>query len=131
VVTGAAISQAFFTAIGGADKADGLMAMTQKGSLGDKIGGDTAKYYDELKQALGGETPVFFNAFGFDMGLITAGAVTNSDGSRQGIRDALEKLKDMPALNGPVTYSPTDHTGQDVRSIAIGRLQNGAGVPAE
>jgi branched-chain amino acid transport system substrate-binding protein len=131
VVTGAAISQAFFTAIGGADKADGLMAMTQKGSLGDKIGGDTAKYYDELKQALGGKTPVFFNAFGFDMGLITAGAVTNSDGSRQGIRDALEKLKDMPALNGPVTYTPTDHTGQDVRSIAIGRLQNGVGVPAE
>jgi branched-chain amino acid transport system substrate-binding protein len=131
VVTGAAISQAFFTAIGGADKADGLMAMTQKGSLGDKIGGDTAKYYDELKQALGGKTPVFFNAFGFDMGLITAGAVTNSDGSRQGIRDALEKLKDLPALNGPVTYTPIDHTGQDVRSIAIGRLENGVGVPVE
>ena len=57
-------------------------------------------------------TPVFFNVFGFDVGLITAGAVEHSDGSRQGIRDALEKLKDLPAINGPVTYTPTDHTGR-------------------
>jgi hypothetical protein len=57
--------------------------------------------------------------------------VKNSDGSRQGIRDALEKLKDLPAINGPVTYTPQDHTGQDFRSLAMGRLENGVAVPAE
>jgi ABC-type branched-subunit amino acid transport system substrate-binding protein len=75
--------------------------------------------------------PVFFNVFGFDVGLITAAAVEHSDGSRQGIRDALEKLKDLPAINGPVSYTREDHTGQDSRSIALGKLQNGKPVPAD
>ena len=90
----------------------------------------SAQYYAELKEGLGGRTPVFFNVFGFDVGLITAAAVTQSDGSRQGIRDALEKLKDLPAINGPVTYTTQDHTGQDSRSITLGQAgerQAGAG----
>ena len=33
--------------------------------------------------------------------------------------------------NGPVTYSKEDHTGQDYRSLAMGRLDNGVAVPAE
>ena len=37
----------------------------------------------------------------------------------------------MPAVNGPVTYSKEDHTGQDYRSLAMGRLENGVAVPAE
>jgi hypothetical protein len=57
--------------------------------------------------------------------------VTQSDGSRQGIRDALEMLKDLPAINGPVSYTPQDHTGQDARSITLGKLQNGKPVPAD
>ena len=69
--------------------------------------------------------------FGFDAGLIMEAGMKNSDGSRAGIRDALEKLKDMPAVNGPVTYSKDDHTGQDYRSLAMGRLENGIAVPAE
>jgi ABC-type branched-subunit amino acid transport system substrate-binding protein len=69
--------------------------------------------------------------FGFDAGLITEAGVKNSDGSRQGIRDALEKLKDLSAINGPVTYTAQDHTGQDFRSLAMGRLENGVAVPAE
>jgi hypothetical protein len=43
----------------------------------------------------------------------------------------LEKLKDLSAINGPVTYTPQDHTGQDARSIALAKLQNGKPVPAE
>jgi ABC-type branched-subunit amino acid transport system substrate-binding protein len=74
---------------------------------------------------------VFFNVFGFDVGLITSAAVEHSDGSRQGIRDALEKLKNLPAINGPVSYTPEDHTGQDSRSIALGRLENAKPVPVE
>jgi hypothetical protein len=57
--------------------------------------------------------------------------VANSDGSRQGIRDALEGLKNLPAVNGPVTYTKDDHTGQDFRSIAMGRLESGVAVPAD
>ena len=130
VVAGAAISKAFFDAIGGPAEADGLMMMTQRGSLGAGLGGESAKYYTELKDGLG-RTPVFFNVFGFDVGLITAAAVEHSDGSRQGIRDALEKLKNLPAINGPVSYTPEDHTGQDSRSIALGRLENDKPVPVE
>jgi branched-chain amino acid transport system substrate-binding protein len=131
VVAGSAISETFFNAIGGPASADGLMMMTQRGSLGDGLGGESAKYYAELKEGMGGRSPVFFNVFGFDVGLITAAAVAQSDGSRRGIRDALERLKDLPAINGPVTYTTQDHTGQDARSIALARLQNGKPVPAD
>ncbi|MBV9747908.1 MAG: ABC transporter substrate-binding protein [Acetobacteraceae bacterium] len=130
IETGSGVSEAFFKALGGADKADGLMAMTQLGSLGGRAGGDSDRFFAELKQGMDGRTPVFFNAFGFDVGLITEAALKNSDGSRQGIRDAIEKLKDLPGLNGPISYSPEEHTGQDSRSIAVGRLEGGSFVPA-
>lgn len=130
IVAGASISVAFFEGIGGADKADGLLTPIQLGSFGTKAGGSTALFYGELEKTLG-HPPVFFNTFGFDVGLITEAALNNSDGSRQGIRDALEKLHDMPAINGLVSYSPEDHTGQDARSIAMGKMVNGVAVPVE
>jgi len=74
---------------------------------------------------------VYFATFGYDVGLITAEAVKNSDGTREGLRNALEKIKDLPGVNGPITFSPQDHTGQNFRSIAIGRLSNGISVPAD
>ena len=89
VVTGAAISKPFFDAIGGADKANGIMTSVQLGVFGTKVGGDTARFYVELEKAVG-HTPAYFNCFGYDVGLITEAAVKNSDGTRQGIRDALE-----------------------------------------
>ena len=122
--------QAFFQAIGGAENADGLLTLTQLGSIGEAAGGITAKYITELKAGMDGRTPVFFNTFGWDVGVITAAALAKSDGSRQGIRDALEGLHDLPALNGPVTYSREDHTGQDSRSITVASLKDGALGPA-
>ena len=127
VVTQAAISKAFYDAIGGPKEADGLLTPIQLGSFGAAAGGETAKLYDELQKAMG-RTPPYFATFGFDVGLITEAAVKNSDGSRQGIRDAIEKLKDLPGLNGPINYSPTDHTGQNFKSIGIGRLEDGKSV---
>lgn len=122
------VAQSFFEGIGGAQEADGLMVPIQLGSFGRDAGGaEMAELYDELQEGLG-HTPVYFNTFGYDVGLITEAGVNGSDGSRQGIRDALEALKDMPAVNGPVTYTPEDHTGQNFRSIAIGRLENGKPV---
>ena len=130
IMTGAAISKPFFDALGGADKADGVMTSVQLGVFGPKIGGDTARLYAEMEKTLG-HTPAYFNAFGYDVGLITEAAVGASDGTRQGIRDALEKLDSLPAVNGPVTYRPGDHTGQDNRSIAIGKMVSGVAVPAD
>jgi branched-chain amino acid transport system substrate-binding protein len=127
VVTQAAISKAFFDALGGPQEADGLLVPIQLGSFGAAAGGDTARLYAELEKGMG-RLPPYFATFGFDVGLITEAAVKNSDGSRQGLRDAIEKLKELPALNGPISYSPEDHTGQNYKSIGMGRLQNGKSV---
>jgi branched-chain amino acid transport system substrate-binding protein len=124
------ISKALFEAIGGADMADGLMTPSQVGAFGAAIGGDTARLYQELQTALG-RPPVYLNTFGYDVGLITEAAVRDSDGTRAGIRDTLDRMKDLPALNGPVTFTPTDHTGQDYRSLAMAKLSKGVLVPAD
>jgi branched-chain amino acid transport system substrate-binding protein len=126
----AAVSKALFDAIGGPDAADGLLTPSQIGAFGTVIGGDTARLYTELQQALG-RTPVYLNTFGYDVGLITYAAVENSDGTRQGIRDAMEKLKDLPGVNGPITFSPQNHTGQDYRSLTMAKLEKGVLVPAD
>ena len=130
IVTQAAISKAFYDAIGGAKEADGLLTPIQLGSFGEGSGGDAARLYQELKAAMPTQV-VYFATFGYDVGLITAEAVKNSDGTREGLRNALEKIKDLPGVNGPITFSPQDHTGQNFRSIAIGRLSNGISVPAD
>jgi branched-chain amino acid transport system substrate-binding protein len=126
----AAVSKALFDAIGGPDEANGILTPSQIGAFGTVIGGDTARLYTELQQALG-RTPVYLNTFGYDVGLITEAAVKNSDGTRQGIRDAMENLKDLPAVNGPVTFSPKDHTGQDYRSLTMAKLAHGVLTPAD
>ena len=126
----AAVSKALFDAIGGPDAADGLLTPSQIGAFGTVIGGDTARLYTELQQALG-RTPVYLNTFGYDVGLITEAAVKNSDGTRQGIRDAMERLKDLPGVNGPVSFTPQDHTGQDYRSLTMAKLAKGVLTPAD
>jgi branched-chain amino acid transport system substrate-binding protein len=121
------VTASFFNGIGGAKAADGVMVPIQLGSFGPTVGGESAKLYTELEKAVGHQ-PTYFNTFGYDVGLITEVGVAKSDGTRKGIRDALEAIKDLPAVNGPVTYQPADHTGQNDRSIAIGRLENGKPV---
>jgi branched-chain amino acid transport system substrate-binding protein len=125
----ATISKAFFEAIGGVSVADGVLTPSQIGAFGAAIGGKTAELYAELAAALG-RTPVYLNTFGYDVGLITEAAISNSDGSRQGIRDALEGLKDLPGVNGPISFTPTNHTGQDYRSLTMAKLANGVLTPA-
>jgi branched-chain amino acid transport system substrate-binding protein len=127
VVGQSAVAKSFFEGIGGAAAADGTLTPIQLGTFGASAGGDTAPLYAELEKALG-RPAVYYNTFGYDVGLITEAAVKNSDGSRQGIRDAMEKLTALPAVNGPVTYTPEDHTGQNFRSIGMGKLVNGVPV---
>lgn len=121
------VTASFFEGIGGTDEADGLMVPIQLGSFGTAVGGETARLYEELGKQLGHQ-PNYFNTFGYDVGLITEAGVNASDGTEQGIRDALEALDGLPAVNGPVTYKPEDHTGQNFKSIAIGRLEGGKPV---
>ena len=121
------VTASFFTGIGGAKVADGVMVPIQLGSFGPSIGGESARLYSELEKAVGHQ-PTYFNTFGYDVGLITEVGVAKSDGTRKGIRDALEAIKDLEAVNGPVSYRPEDHTGQNHRSIAIGRLEDGKPV---
>lgn len=130
MVNGAAISRGFYDAIGGISSANGLLQAVQRGVFGPKLSGDSGQLYARFSQELG-RPPTYFNIFGYDCGLITGAAVAASDGTRQGIRDALERLKDLPAINGPVTFTPQDHTGQDYRSVGIGITQDGMAIPAE
>lgn len=130
MVTQAAITQAFYNAIGGKAKANGLLAPFQRSAFGTALGGDTAKYFTELKNALG-HTPPYFATFGFDVGLITAAAVKPGPNTRKEIRDNLEAIKNLPTMNGPVSYVPQNHTGQSFRSIRVGQLENGLAVVAK
>jgi branched-chain amino acid transport system substrate-binding protein len=125
----AGVGAAFFKAIGGPQAADGMLSPSQRGTFAVTTG-PSAVYYAALQKALG-HPPIYFNVFGYDIGLILEAAVKGSDGSRQGLRDALEKLKDLPCINGPVTYTPQNHTGNDYRAVAMGVLKNGVTVPAE
>ena len=125
----AGVGAAFYKAIGGTKEADGMLSPTQRGTFAVTTG-PSAAYYAALQKALG-HPPIYFNVFGYDIGLILEAAVKNSDGSRQGLRDALEKLKDLPCINGPVTYTPENHTGNDYRAVAMGVLKNGVMVPVE
>jgi branched-chain amino acid transport system substrate-binding protein len=129
MVTQAAITQSFYDAIGGRPVANGLLAPFQRSAFGTALGGDTAKYFTELKNAMG-RTPPYFATFGYDVGLITAAAVTPTTDTRQSIRDHLEAIKDLPTMNGPVSYSVKDHTGQNFKSLTVGRLENGVAVVA-
>jgi branched-chain amino acid transport system substrate-binding protein len=130
LATQASVTQAFYDSIGGKAKADGLLVGSQRSAFGTTLGGATAKYYSELEKALG-RTPPYFDTFGYDVGIITGAAVPNDPNpTRQAIRDRLEAIKDLPAMNGPISYSAENHTGQDYRSIIIGRLKNGVASPA-
>jgi branched-chain amino acid transport system substrate-binding protein len=130
MVTQAAVTQAFYDSIGGKAAANGLLAPFQRSAFGTALGGVTAKYYTQLKDALG-RTPPYFATFGFDVGFITAAAVKPGHDTRKEIRDNLEAIKDLPTMNGPVSYSAKDHTGQNFRSITVGRLENGVAVVAK
>lgn len=126
----AALTPAFFQAIGGAKEADGVMTPGLLGMLGDKAPGDSGKLYADLKAALD-RAPSLGTALGWDIGIVTEAALKNSDGSREGIRAALDKIKELPGINGPITYTPQNHIGQDARGLAVLKLQDGKFVAAD
>ncbi|OJY37013.1 MAG: hypothetical protein BGP06_19310 [Rhizobiales bacterium 65-9] len=129
-MTQAAISRAFFDGIGGAAQAKGVYMATNLGNLGASVGGDAARLFGEMEKALG-KKGTLFDTFGWDHGILTEWALANSDGSHQGIRDALDRATDVPAINGPFTFTPTNHIGQDYRGLTMAQFDGSAFVPAK
>jgi branched-chain amino acid transport system substrate-binding protein len=122
------LNRAFFEGIGGPKGADGLLVASNTGALGAAVGGDAGKLYKEVSDAIGRPATVF-HTLGWDHGIATEWALAHSDGSREGIRAALDQIKDLPAVNGPITYRPDNHVGQDVRGIVIATFKDGKLTP--
>lgn len=129
-MTQASISRAFFEGIGGQEKAEGLYMATNLGNLGTSVGGDAARLYGEMEDGLA-KKGTLFNTFGWDHGLLTEWALENSDGSRKGIRDALDQASDVPAINGPFKFTPENHIGQDYRGLTMAVYDGEKFVPAQ
>jgi branched-chain amino acid transport system substrate-binding protein len=74
-----------------------------------------------------------FGAHAWDAGLLMATAVpvalkTAQPGTpefRAALRDALEKIKEMPGAHGIFTMSPTDHLGLDQRARVMVKIEGG------
>jgi ABC-type branched-subunit amino acid transport system substrate-binding protein len=71
------------------------------------------------------------NSLGWDIGIVTDAAIKKSDATREGIRAALDQVKDLPGINGPITYTPQNHIGQDTRGLAMLKLASGKFVPVD
>lgn len=124
----AALTASFFQALGGASEADGVMTPGLLGMLEDKAQGESGRLYAQMTQALG-KPGNLANSLGWDIGIVSEAAIKNSDGGRDGIRNALDKTKELPGINGPITYTPQNHIGQDTRGLAMLKLEGGKFVP--
>lgn len=120
----AGVTGPFFAAIGGAAAAEGLVTALPVGVV---PGASSAEGQAELKkmEAALGKRPIAFNTFGWETGFITEWALKNSDGTREGLRNALESARDVPSVNGPISFSPQSHLGQDIRGVAAVVMKEG------
>jgi branched-chain amino acid transport system substrate-binding protein len=117
-MTQATISRTFFESIGGAANAKGLYMATNIGSLGAGVPGPSGKLYAEMEKALE-KKGTLFTTFGWDHGILTEWATAAAGTDRKALRDRIERAKDLPAINGPFTYTPENHIGQDYRGLTV------------
>jgi branched-chain amino acid transport system substrate-binding protein len=125
-----AFNQAFYTGIGGKEQAEGIYTPIERGGLGATATGLPGELFKAASDAMG-HPATNLNTAGFDTSLIVMSAVNKSDGSRDGIRDAIEGTSDLQVIGGLVSYSPTNHHGKDERSVAVARMVNGQLVDAK
>ena len=125
----AGLTDAFFQALPSPSQADGLFTPGLLGMLGTRAQGASGVIYDQLAQALGRQASLG-NALGWDIGIVTQASIKASDGSREGLRDALDNTRDLPGINGPITFTPQNHVGQDVRGMAMLKIADGKFVQA-
>ena len=130
VVSQAAINKAFFDGVGDKALVEGMLTPTNRSQLGAALSGESGKMYKQLSDTIG-RPGTLMNAFGWDSGIITEWAIKNSDGTRDGIRAALDKAKDVGGINGPLSFTPDNHIGQDHRGIVMMKYSGGRFVSVE
>jgi branched-chain amino acid transport system substrate-binding protein len=126
----AGVTAAFFKSIGGTENAEGLVSALPLGGVSGALSPEGERQFKELEAALK-RPAVPFHAFGWETGAFTEWGLRNSNGTRQGLRDALEKAKDVPSINGPITFTPDNHIGQDIRGVAVAVMKGGKWVKAQ
>lgn len=72
-------------------------------------------------QAEAGAPPSFVVQGGYDAFQLIVEALTNSDGSKEGIVDYLDSLSDFQGLNWTLSYSPDNHVGSNTGNYTIMR----------
>lgn len=117
-MTQSAISRGFFESIGGPAAAKGVHMATNVGSLGTAVPGASGRLFGDMEKGLG-RAGTLFTTFGWDHGILTEWAVNAAGTSRQALRDKLESAKDVPAINGPFTFTSENHIGQDYRGVTM------------
>ena len=114
----------FYKGIGGIEKAEGVYSPVERGGMAASATGRAAELYKELSDAIG-HPATNLNTAGWDTAMVAARAIEQSDGTREGIRAALENTENMPVIGGFISYAANDHRGKDERSVGIGRLAAG------
>ena len=125
-----AFNQAFYTGIGGKEQAEGVYTPMERGGLGATAKGISGDLFKAASDNMG-HPATNLNTAGFDTAIIVMNAVNNSDGTRDGIRNAMEAIADLQVIGGLVSYSPTNHHGKDERSVAVSQMVNGQLVEAQ
>ena len=124
-----AFNRSFYDAVGGISALEGVLSATNQGSFGDVIGGEAGAEFKKLSAAIG-RPAILFETFGWDHGILGDWAQNNSDGSREGIRAVLDRVKELPGINGPFNYTPSNHIGQDARGMRMTVIKGGKFVEA-
>jgi len=120
----------FYKGIGGVQEAEGVYSPVERGGLAGGASGVSHDLFQEAGAALG-HPATNLNTAGWDTAMVVAHAIETSDGKRNGIREALEKTRDLSVIGGFISYGPHDHRGKDERSVGIGRLTQGHFVEAK
>lgn len=130
VISFAAVNRAFFQGIGGPEQAEGVLVVIPLGAVAADDTGPIGAMYREVSAAVG-KRGTLFHTIAWDTALVAEHAMKNSDGTREGIRAALDKVKDLPAINGPFTFTPQNHVGQDARGLILAKFTKGKWARAQ
>ena len=82
------------------------------------------KYNNDYEAEFGEEASTF-GGHAWDALQIVIEAIKKSDATRDGIRDAIEKIKNFPGTGGVFNFSATDHNGLGMDSIAMLMVKDG------
>ncbi len=91
------------------------------------------RYIDGYKQLHGSE-PATFGGNAYDAGLLLERAIPEAikhgkpgtEAFRLALRDALEKIKEMPGTQGVYNMTPADHSGFDERGVELLTVKHGS-----